>query len=58
VTRASLQGRLQQGEALPGVPLAPLRAQHSVFLCEGHRTLTKNPSFQDNLLATLFNDYP
>jgi len=54
VTRASLLGRTGE-RLLPGFePIAPLRVAHSVFLCEEHQFLTGNPSFQDNLLHTLF----
>jgi hypothetical protein len=54
VTRSSLLGRAEGG-LLPGFePIAPLRISHSVFLCERHQFLTGNPTFQNNLLHTLF----
>jgi len=58
VTRSSLLGRtsepLQQGAAAIG----PLPLSHSVFLCEQHQFLTGNPTFQNNLLHTLFASDP
>jgi pimeloyl-ACP methyl ester carboxylesterase len=52
VTRSSLTRRPRSGE-LPGIE--PLEISHSVFLCESHKRLTANLSFQDNLLYTLLN---
>jgi hypothetical protein len=35
-----------------------LAVEHAVFLCEQHRNLTSNPTFQDNLLHTLLAETP
>lgn len=50
VTRDSLMGRTGRGNAPPDMPIA-----HSVFLCEEHKRLTGNLSFQVNLLHTLLS---
>jgi hypothetical protein len=50
VTRSSLLGRLRGAPALP--------IEHAVFLCEEHRRLTANATFQNNLLHTLLSDSP
>lgn len=62
VTRDSLEGRYTpfphdcepQDQACQCLPR--LRTRHSVFLCEEHRQLTGNPTFQDNLLYALLRD--
>jgi len=59
VTRDSLEGRFST--TLPSGSFGPdgqaadqtLRADQSIFLCEEHRQLTGNPTFQDNLLYAL-----
>jgi hypothetical protein len=51
VTRDSLLARSRRA---PGA----LAVEHAVFLCEEHRNLTGNPSFQDNLLHTLLAETP
>lgn len=56
VTRSSLLGSVARGAALTGAAPAPLRITQSVFLCEEHRSLTANSSFQDNLLNTLLSE--
>jgi hypothetical protein len=60
VTRDSLEGRYDHTndgtpDALRGhIVDGTLQAGKIIFLCEEHRSLTGNPSFQDNLLYTLF----
>ena len=56
VTRSSLIGRCQPGQYSGCGDFAPLEAVHSFFLCERHQQLTGNPSFQNNLLHTLFKE--
>jgi hypothetical protein len=53
VTRSSLLG-------LPPArtPLPALAIEHAVFLCEEHRLLTANATFQNNLLHTLTAEQP
>ncbi len=51
VTRDSL---LARSRSTPNA----LAVEHAVFLCEEHRNLTGNPSFQDNLLHTLLAEAP
>jgi pimeloyl-ACP methyl ester carboxylesterase len=51
VTRDSLVARS------PRTPNA-VAVEHAVFLCEEHRKLTGNASFQDNLLHTLLAETP
>lgn len=53
VTRSSLLGRTTAEAAPP-----PLAIEHAVFLCEEHRRLTANATFQNNLLHTLLADSP
>jgi hypothetical protein len=53
VTRSSLLGR---GVRAGGPP--PLAIEHAVFLCEAHRRLTANRTFQNNLLHTLIAETP
>jgi hypothetical protein len=53
VTRASLLART---DAIAGPE--PLAIEHAVFLCEEHRRLTANATFQNNLLHTLLADTP
>ncbi|HET9480913.1 MAG TPA: hypothetical protein VFP98_04085 [Candidatus Polarisedimenticolia bacterium] len=49
VTRASLLGRHHQsGDGRSGLPV-----DYTLFLCETHRNLTENVTFQDNLLQFL-----
>ena len=55
VTRASLLGRRTLNVAAPRAEIEALRIVNSVFLCEEHRHLTGNPSFQDNLLHALLS---
>jgi pimeloyl-ACP methyl ester carboxylesterase len=55
VTRASLLGRRTLNIAAPRAEIESLRIANSVFLCEEHRQLTGNPSFQDNLLHALLS---
>ena len=55
VTRASLLGRRGLDVAAPRAEIEALRIANSVFLCEEHRHLTGNPSFQDNLLHALLS---
>ncbi len=55
VTRASLLGRRTLNIAAPRAEIESLRIANSVFLCEEHRHLTGNPSFQDNLLHALLS---
>jgi len=55
VTRASLLGRRTLNVAAPRAEIEALRIANSVFLCEEHRHLTGNPSFQDNLLHALLS---
>jgi pimeloyl-ACP methyl ester carboxylesterase len=62
VTRDSLEGRYTpyprdcepQDQACQCLPR--LRTRNSVFLCEEHRQLTGNPTFQDNLLYALLRN--
>jgi pimeloyl-ACP methyl ester carboxylesterase len=58
VTRASLLGRRTLNVAAPRAEVEALRIANSVFLCEEHRHLTGNPSFQDNLLHALLSSDP
>jgi len=58
VTRASLLGRRTLNVAAPRAEIEALRIANSVFLCEEHRHLTGNPSFQDNLLHALLSVDP
>jgi hypothetical protein len=64
VTRDSLEGRLPQdefGHVDPGHGPAfrnGLPVWQSTFICEEHRQLTGNPTFQDNLLYTLLRKMP
>ena len=54
VTRSSLLGRATP-PLLPGSdPITPMPLAQSMFLCEEHQFLTGNPTFQNNLLHTLF----
>jgi hypothetical protein len=53
VTRASLLGRSAVESGPP-----PLSIEHAVFLCEEHRRLTANRTFQNNLLHTLIAETP
>lgn len=55
VVRSSLLGRPQGVANRPGSAIMPMNISHSVFLCEKHQYLTGNPTFQNNLLYTLFN---
>jgi len=55
VTRASLLGNCSSGCGPTREKLERVPVSHSVFLCEEHQRLTSNPSFQDNLLHTLFD---
>lgn len=55
VTRASLLGNCGPDSRLAREAVEQLPISHSVFLCEKHQSLTGNPSFQDNLLHTLFD---
>jgi len=55
VTRTSLLGRCAPDEGMDCSSGEALRIEHSVFLCEEHRSLMANPSFQNNLLYTLFH---
>lgn len=58
VTRDSLLGRSRH-EPMPGYATPPpLAVSCTVFLCEQHQFLTGNPTFQNNLLHTLFNPGP
>lgn len=54
VTRSSLLGRPSAPPSAGTERIAPMRLSHSVFLCEQHQFLTGNPTFQNNLLHTLF----
>ena len=57
VTRSSLMGSYE-GQLINGYDsIVPMQLSHSVFLCEKHQFLTGNPTFQNNLLHTLFNKY-
>lgn len=63
VTRDSLEGRVRNGFVQSGDHAGshaerhqPLVVRQSTFLCEEHRQLTGNPSFQDNLLYVLLRD--
>jgi hypothetical protein len=59
VTRDSLEGRYPQAELAGNAALRgcivdhTLRVEQTVFLCEEHRHLTGNLTFQDNLLHAL-----
>jgi hypothetical protein len=53
VTRSSLLGRSAVESGPP-----PLAIEHAVFLCEEHRRLTANRTFQNNLLHTLIAETP
>jgi hypothetical protein len=57
VTRDSLLGRSGHGlELISGYDAPPaLTVSCTVLLCEQHQFLTGNPTFQNNLLHTLFN---
>ena len=56
VTRASLLGRCRPAHYSGCDGIARLESAHSFFLCEKHQLLTGNPSFQNNLLHTLFRE--
>jgi hypothetical protein len=58
VTRSSLLGRRTLNIAAPRVSIESVDVAHSVFLCEEHRALTGNPTFQNNLLNTLLSVDP
>jgi hypothetical protein len=58
VTRSSLLGRRTLNVAAPRAEIESLRIANTVFLCEEHRHLTGNPSFQDNLLHALLSVDP
>jgi len=58
VTRASLLGRRTLNVAAPRAEIESLTIANTVFLCEEHRHLTGNPSFQDNLLHALLSVDP
>lgn len=58
VTRSSLLGRLTLNIAAPRAEIESVDVAHSVFLCEEHRALTGNPTFQNNLLNTLLSVDP
>jgi pimeloyl-ACP methyl ester carboxylesterase len=51
VTRDSLLARAPHARGA-------LRIEHAVFLCEEHRELTGNATFQDNLLHALLAEHP
>jgi pimeloyl-ACP methyl ester carboxylesterase len=55
VTRSSLLGRRTLNVAAPRAEIESLSIANTVFLCEEHRHLTGNPSFQDNLLNALLS---
>ena len=55
VTRSSLLGRRTLNVAAPRAEIESLTIANTVFLCEEHRHLTGNPSFQDNLLNALLS---
>lgn len=57
VTRNSLLG-IYENDLIYGYDaISPMKISHSVFLCEEHQLLTGNPTFQNNLLHTLFNNF-
>jgi pimeloyl-ACP methyl ester carboxylesterase len=58
VTRSSLLGRSSRNVAAPREEVESLDVAHSVFLCEEHRALTGNVTFQNNLLNTLLSVDP
>ncbi len=58
VTRSSLLGRRTLNVAAPRAEIETLDVVHSVFLCEEHRALTGNATFQNNLLNTLLSVDP
>ena len=58
VTRSSLLGRRTLNVAAPREEIESLDVVHSVFLCEEHRALTGNATFQNNLLNTLLSVDP
>jgi hypothetical protein len=58
VTRSSLLGRRTLNVAAPREEIESLDVAHSVFLCEEHRALTGNATFQNNLLNTLLSVDP
>jgi len=58
VTRASLLGRRTLNVAAPRAEIESLTIANTVFLCEEHRHLTGNSSFQDNLLHALLSVDP
>jgi hypothetical protein len=58
VTRSSLLGRRTLNVAAPREEIESLDVAHSVFLCEEHRALTGNVTFQNNLLNTLLSVDP
>ncbi len=51
VTKSSLLGAVPAGPA--GMAKTALPEAHAVFICEDHRALVHNPTFQDNLLHVL-----
>ena len=58
VTRSSLLGRGTLNVAAPREQIESLDVAHSVFLCEEHRALTGNATFQNKLLNTLLSVDP
>ena len=58
VTSSSLLGRTSEPPQQGAAAIRPLPLSHSVFLCEQHQFLTGNPTFQNNLLHTLFASDP
>ncbi len=58
VTRSSLLGRRTLNVAAPRAEIESVDVAHSVFLCEEHRALTGNATFQNNLLNTLLSVDP
>ena len=58
VVRSSLLGHFNNVSGTVVSTAAPMNISHSVFLCEKHQFLTGNPTFQNNLLYTLFNKEP
>ncbi len=58
VTRSSLLGRRTLNVAAPRAEIESIDVAHSVFLCEEHRALTGNATFQNNLLNTLLSVDP
>ena len=55
VVRNSLLGRYHKDSDKTKSAITPMNISHSVFLCEKHQYLTGNPTFQNNLLYTLFS---